>query len=100
MSQQLTNLTRIYEDAGLIPGLAHGLRIQHCHKLWCKSQTRLGSHVAAAVVQASGCSFDSTPSLELPYATGETLKSNRKKKKKKKKKATNSSDLAQVTRSL
>ena len=27
-----------------------GLRIWRCHELWCKSQTRLGSGVAVAVV--------------------------------------------------
>ena len=27
-----------------------GLRIQHCHELWCRSQTRLRSQVAAVVV--------------------------------------------------
>ena len=28
MAQRLKNLTSVHEDAGLIPGLAHGLRIQ------------------------------------------------------------------------
>ena len=27
-----------------------GLRIQHCHEPWCRSHTRLGSHVAVAVM--------------------------------------------------
>ena len=27
-----------------------GLRIQHCHELWCKSQMQLRSGVAMAVV--------------------------------------------------
>ena len=40
-----------------------GLRIQHCRELWCRSQTRLGSHVAVAVVQAGSCSSDWNPSL-------------------------------------
>ena len=40
-----------------------GLRIRRCRELWCRLQTRLGSHVAVAVVQASGCSSDSTPGL-------------------------------------
>ena len=26
------------------------LRIWHCHELWCRSQTRLGSGIAVAVV--------------------------------------------------
>ena len=33
-----------------------GLRMLCCHELWCRSQTRLGSCIAVAVVQACGCS--------------------------------------------
>ena len=50
------NLTNIYENVSLIPGLAQslallsGLRIQHCCELWCKLQKRLGSGIAVAVV--------------------------------------------------
>ena len=40
-----------------------GLRIRHCHELWCRSQTQLKSGVAVAVVQAGSCSSNSTPSL-------------------------------------
>ena len=40
-----------------------GLRIWHCHKLWCRLQMRLGSCIAVAVAQASSCSSNSTPSL-------------------------------------
>ena len=50
MAQWLTDLTRSHEIAGLIPGLAHGLGIQHCHELWCRSQTWLRSGIAVAVV--------------------------------------------------
>ena len=32
------------------PALLIGLRIQHCHELWCRLQTQLGSHVAVSVV--------------------------------------------------
>ena len=39
------------------------LRIQHCRELWCRSQTRLGSGVAVAVVYTNNCSSYSTPSL-------------------------------------
>ena len=46
-----TNLTRNHEVAGLIPSLGiSGLRIQHCHELWRRSQMQLGSGVAVAVV--------------------------------------------------
>ena len=43
--------------------LLSGLRIWSYHKLWCRWQTRLGSGIAVAVVEASSCSADSTPSL-------------------------------------
>ena len=43
--------------------LLSGLRIQHCCELWCRSQARLGSGVAVAVVYASSCSSNSAPSL-------------------------------------
>ena len=39
----------IHEDLSLIAGLS-GLRIWRCRELQCKSQMRLGSHVAMAVV--------------------------------------------------
>jgi len=46
MAQWLTNPTRNHEVAGSIPGL----RILCCRELWCRSQTRLGSLVAVALV--------------------------------------------------
>ena len=47
-----------------------GLRIWHCRELWCRSQMRLRSCVSVALASASGCSSDSTPVWELPYAMG------------------------------
>ena len=38
--------------------LLSGLRIWHCHQLWCKSQTWLGSCIAMAVAQACSCNSD------------------------------------------
>ena len=54
-----------------VPSLASlsGLRIQHCHELWWRSQTWLRALVAVAVALAlamavaGSCSSDSTPSL-------------------------------------
>ena len=41
-----------------VPSLAslNGLGIQCCHKLWCRSQTQLGSGIAVALEQAGGYS--------------------------------------------
>ena len=64
MAQWLTNLTRIYEDVRLIPGLGQ-LRIQHCHGL---------------------CTCIPPLAWELPYAKGVALKSKKKKKEKERKK--------------
>ena len=49
MTQQVKNPTSTHEDVGSIPGLS-GLRIQHCHELWSRSHTWLGSYMAVAVV--------------------------------------------------
>ena len=50
MAQWLTNLTRNHEVVGSRSlALRSGLRIWHCHELWCRSQTRLGFRVAVAV---------------------------------------------------
>ena len=43
--------------------LLSGLKIQRCSELWCRSQMRLGSDVAVAVMQTSSCSSNWTPSL-------------------------------------
>ena len=52
MTQWVKNLTSIHEDESSMPGLTHslgGLRIWHCHELWCWLQTWLGSQVAVAM---------------------------------------------------
>ena len=43
--------------------LFSGLNIQRCCELWCRSQMGLRSCFAVAVVQVSGYSSNSTPSL-------------------------------------
>ena len=43
--------------------LLSGLKIRHCCELYRRSQMWLGSCVAVAVVWASSCTSDSTPSL-------------------------------------
>ena len=60
----VTNLTRIYEDTGSIPGLAQcGLSILHCHELWCRSQMQVRYSIAVAVAQAGSHSSYLTPGL-------------------------------------
>ena len=49
MAQWLTNPTRNHRVSGSVPGLS-GLRICCCLGLWYGLQTRLGSHVAVALV--------------------------------------------------
>ena len=54
-----------------------GLWIWHCHKLWCRLQTRLGSWVALAATDLIW-----PLALEPPYAESAGLKRPKKKKKK------------------
>ena len=66
VAQQVKNPTSIYKDEGLIPGPTQQAEdlIHHCCELWYRSQMWLGPGIAVAVVQASNCSFNSTPGLE------------------------------------
>ena len=46
-----------------------GLRIQHCHELWCRSQIRLSSDVAAVVGCGVGCQLQ----LQLDPSLGTSI---------------------------
>ena len=58
-----------------------GCRIRHCRELWCRLQTRLGSGVAVAVVQASSWNSDSNPSLGTSICRGCGPKKQKNKEK-------------------
>ena len=64
--------------------LLSGLRIWRCYELWCRSQMQLRSHVAVAVLQASGYSSDWTPSLGTSICRESGPRNGKRTKKKKK----------------
>ena len=62
-----------------------GLRIWHCHELWCRSQTRFTSGIVVVVVQAGSCSLDWTTSLGTSICRRSGPRNGIKTKKRKKK---------------
>ena len=58
-------------------GLLSGLRIWHCHELWCRSQMRLGSGVAVASALIGPLA------RAPPHAAGAALEIQKDKNKKK-----------------
>ena len=63
MAQRVKNLTSIHKDLVLIPGLTQCVKNLALPQAAAQSQIWPGSGIAEAVVQASRCSSDSTPSL-------------------------------------
>ena len=88
VAQRLRNLTRIHEDAGLIPGLLSGLRIWCFHELWCRLQMWLRLDAMLLWLQlwhrlaATAPIQTSTPSLGTSICCGCGRKKEKKKKKK------------------
>ena len=68
MAQQLKNLTNVYEDMGLIPGLTLWVKDLALLWLWCRP---------AATAPIGPLAW------EPPYATGVALKRQKQKKKRK-----------------
>ena len=87
LSSQQTQLASMRRKVQSLASIS-GLRIQHCHELWCRSQTQLGSCVAVALAQASGYSSDLTPALGTSKHHGGSPKKKKMKRKKERKKLT------------
>ena len=87
VAQWLTNPTRTMRLRVRSLALLSGLTIRRCYELWCRSQRRLGSRVAVALVQASSYSSDSTLSLGTSICrrggprNGKKIKKNKTKQK-------------------
>ena len=72
------NLTSIHEVAGLIPGLALGLRIWHCCELWCRSHHNSDPVLLWLWLRLTAAAQIEPLAWEIPYALVAALK--RKKK--------------------
>ena len=56
-----------------------GLRIWHCHELWCRSQTQLGSGIAVLGHRLAAVPLIQSLVWEPPYAVSVDLKTNKQK---------------------
>ena len=83
MPQWLTNPTRNREVEGSIPDLAQWVKdLAFCRELWCRSQMRLHSHVAMAVVWLAATAPIGPLAWESPCASGTAIEKTKRPKKK------------------
>ena len=59
--------------------LLNGLRVQHCHELWCRSQTWLLLVLLWLWYRLAATALTQPLAWELPYAAGVALKVKKKK---------------------
>ena len=71
-----TNLTSIHEDTVWFLALLIGLRIWHCHQLWCKSQMWPESWMLWLWYRLAATALIWPLAWEPPYAVGVALKKN------------------------
>ena len=85
MAQQLTNVTRIHEDADLNPGLA--LWVKHLALPWALVQVADMAWISAWILRCYGrqLQFIQPLAWEPPYAKGGGPKCKKEKKKEEKK---------------
>ena len=85
--QGLTNPTSIHKDAGLIPGLAQGLRIQRYRELWCGCRFGLDPLLLWLWLwcRPAAAALIGPLAWEPPCDVGEALKIQKTKDKKQKK---------------
>ena len=67
-------LSSIHEDSGSIPGLAQGLRIQHCRELWYRLPTRADPVLLWLWCRPAATAPIPPLAWELPCARGAALK--------------------------
>ena len=80
VAQRLRNLPNIIRMQ--VPFLASLSGFSCCRELWCRSQMKLGTHIAVAVGRPVATVLIRPLAWEPPYAISAALKKKKKKKKK------------------